>query len=150
MCLQTITNYEPTVVEGKGWKIFHNRNCMRGMTPWIYALDGQPEYGLGECVITDKWLSARRQLVPSAQGTVYTSGFHIYLEKPRIAPDSIHDPIVVPVQYRKARLIGKDYAVGCVTDRLCRVVVADEMFVPSTWPGMPSPLPPDFTIIEEN
>ena len=106
MCLSSIQERDLNL-EGEGWKVFE----------WDSDFFGFVEKG--------KWLKARKEKI-GGYGPEYMSGFHIftsyyYARKFRILGNADEWPIR-KVKYRKGRILGRQEG--------CKVVVADEMYVP--------------------
>lgn len=127
MCLQRIVRKYKKETEGIGYKLF--RIADSGSRGWKAGDLLFEYYGhLGRRKVTlNRWLTAREsdlRIVHAVKFISYTSGFHIYLKRPR----SIHGSIVVKVRFRGGHTLGTN--VQPYGRRNLPTVVAREMYVP--------------------
>ena len=108
MCLDYVSDKLPRKKTGYGWKVFH---LMGSTAQFMYY-----RYKRRKAVPLGNWITAAHRHSYS-----YTTGFHVYLNKPD--KPSSKDPryITIKVRYKGARV--------CGTDAGIKTVVADHIYV---------------------
>lgn len=105
----------PQLHTGTGYKVFH-KGRSKQLKFSDRGLNGSSR------VYTGRWLKAEKREVLGNDGKTYESGFHVYLEYPRVWNSWDDNYLIIrKVKYRKGRILG--YQSGY------KVIIADEMYV---------------------
>jgi hypothetical protein len=123
MCLSSINKRKPKP-EGVGYKVFvplvHANAKITSVASVFYPIHYR----------FNRWYKARKENVQTEDSKeIYKTGFHIFLTRWEATRYACGRDLVRKVQYRKARLLGKqDPYVGIHAKLDC--LVADEMRIP--------------------